>query len=76
MSQPTVMPAAASTSMLAVWVFPSVSANPAGVSAGGRLKALTRKVAICARVTASLGQYRGGLVAQPAVISRSASCSV
>ena len=75
-AQPTVMPVAASVSMLAVWVFSWVSVNPAGVWVGGSWRALTRKLAICARVTELLGQYCGGLVAQPTVISRLASCSV
>ena len=75
MSQPTVIPAAYRTLLTAVWVLPSVSVNPAG-AAGSSLRARTRKVAIWARVTDSLGQYWGGLVVQPTVIFWSASSSV
>ena len=75
MEHPTVMPAAARVSMLAAWTLPSVSPNSAGDGAGASWNARTKKLAICARVTEWLGQYRGGPVAHPAVIPRSASCS-
>ena len=55
MVHPTVMPAANNESMLAACTVRSVSVNPAGV-AGSRLRALTRKVAICALVTGWSGQ--------------------
>ena len=42
-AQPLVTAAAASASMLAWWVLPEVSVNPAG-GAGGRLRARVRKV--------------------------------
>ena len=42
---------------------------------GWWFRARCRKVTISARVTDWSGQYRGGPVAHPAVISRSASCS-
>ena len=71
MSHPRVIPAAARASMLAWWVFPWVSVNPAGVWAGGSWRARTRKLAIWARVTERSGQYRGGSAAQPRVIWRS-----
>ena len=60
--------------MLAAWTLSAISTNP-DWAAGGRPNARTRVVAICPRVTASLGQNRAGLVPQPDTIPRSASTS-
>ena len=53
--QPTVIPAAASASMLASWLLPSVSTKPAGPAAS-RSKARTKSVAIWPRLTEVSGQ--------------------
>ncbi len=61
--------------MLASWVLPAVSANPAGAAAP-RSNARTRSVAIWARVTALSGQNRSGSVRQPLVTPNSARRSM
>ena len=73
--QPLVIPAAANAPIFAACTEPAISANEADPA--GKPNALTKNVAICSRVTTSVGQNNvlpGGL--QPLVIPASAIASI